>query len=258
MMSFKLGFSSMAIFRKALLVCLPLAIALFLSACSKMPLYADLEEKQANEIAGHLIDRGVKCEKIPGNEGLWTLHVSQEDFAYAMAVLEALGLPREKFQGLGDVFPKGTFSSPNEDHYRYVNLREQQISSAILSNFPAVMSVSVNINLPQVDALSDKATVSAATVMLTYRPDYDFELVISDLKEAVANAVEGLKKESVMIVANPSDLMMPEPKPTTDDNLMAKIEALPPLGLAGGALVGGGLLTGLIIRLISRKKVASA
>lgn len=240
---------------KKLLPLFVAAVALgILSGCAKMPLFANLEEKQANEIAGHLIERGINCDKVPGEEATWDLQVAKKDFAYAIGILEALGLPRQKFQDLADVFPKGTFSSPNEDHYRYVNLREQQIADAILNNFPAVMSVSVTVNLPQVDALSHKQTISAATVMLTYRPDYDFELVIADLKKAVANGVEGLKEENVMIVANPSNLIMPKPRPVPEHALLSKVEALPPMALAGGALVTGALISGIALSLINRKK----
>ncbi len=233
------------------------AVLLSLSACAKMPLYADLDEKEANQMAAALMEQGVECTKLPGAEGKWSLEVAQDDFAYAMAVLEAKELPRQKFQKLSEVFPKGTFSSPSEDHYRYVDVREQQLSEAILTNFSAVMSVQVKLSLPEPEPLSDEVVESKASVILKYRPDFDFEMIETDLKNVVSNSVDSLDPENVKVLAMPAEVVMPPKRLEPENPVMDKVESLPPLSLAGISAVVGALVA-VAIALIFRRKTPPA
>lgn len=228
----------------------------FLSGCAKMPLYADLDEKEANQIAAALMEKGVVCNKLPGKEGTWILEVSEEDFAYSMNILNALELPRQKFQKMSDIFPKGTFSSPSEDHFRFVDVREQQLSDAILSNFPAVMSVHVNLSLPVSDPLSDKVVPATASVILKHRPDFDFEMVESDLKNVVANSVVGLTAEDVEILGIPAEVIMPQMRPAPAGDVGARLASISPLVLAGVSSAAGAILVGLIAWLVRRRPAA--
>ncbi len=230
---------------------------LFLSGCAKMPLYADLDEKEANQIAAALMEKGVVCNKLPGKEGTWILEVSEEDFAYSMNILNALELPRQKFQRMSDIFPKGTFSSPSEDHFRFVDVREQQLSDAILSNFPAVMSVHVNLSLPLSDPLSDTTIPATASVILKYRPDFDFEMVESDLKSVVANSVVGLTAEDVEILGIPAEVIMPQLRPAPIGGVSAGLSSIPPLLLAGISSAAGAMLVGLTVWLVRRRAAAA-
>lgn len=229
----------------------------FLSGCAKMPLYADLDEKEANQIAAALMEKGVVCSKLPGKEGTWILEVSEEDFAYSMNILNALELPRQKFQRMSDIFPKGTFSSPSEDHFRFVDVREQQLSDAILSNFPAVMSVHVNLSLPLSDPLSDTTIPATASVILKHRPDFDFEMVESDLKSVVANSVVGLTTDDVKVLGIPAEFIMPQLRPAPIGGVSAGLSSIPPLLLAGISSAAGAMLVGLTVWLVRRRAAAA-
>lgn len=218
-----------------------------------MPLYADLDEDEANEIAAILMELGVDCLKQPGEEGKWNLQIAKEDFSYAIQILDAKELPREKFQTMSEVFPKGTFSSPNEDHYRMVDLKAQQLAEGILKNFPAVMTASVQLAIPLADPLDDEEPEAKASVMIKYRPDYDFEMEAKEgLRETIANSVNGLTSENVAISANTAEEQMPPPRPVPEGDLQSRIEAIPPLTLAGASAGIGAILAGIIVLILRR------
>src|SRR5262245_21712878 len=84
----------------ALLTC-----ALSLAACS-MELYANLDQKQANEIIATLFRHGIPAERIVSKNGRYTIQVDEQRFAEAVSILEPNGLPRQEFASLGDVFKK--------------------------------------------------------------------------------------------------------------------------------------------------------
>jgi len=239
-----------------LLLCGMSCLAL-LSGCAKMSLYANLDEKEANQIAAALMEKGIDCTKLPGDEGTWILEVAKEDFGYSMTVLNALELPRQKFQKMSDIFPKGTFSSPSEDHFRFVDVREQQLSNAILTNFPAVMSVQVNLSLPQSDPLSDDKEQAKASVVLRYRPDFDWETMETDLKNVVASSVEGLLADGVEVVGNPAEFLMPQPRPVPEGGVASQLSSISPMLLAGLSAAVGAALVGLFVWLARRKAAAA-
>lgn len=236
-----------------------IVVALFcLTGCEEMALFAGLGEKEANEIVAVLLENGVDCSKVPGAEGTWDLSVSKENFSYAMSILKALELPKQKFQSMSEVFPKGTFSTPNEDHYRYEDLRAQQISEAILMNFPAVMSVKVNLAIPLADPLSDKEPESKASVVLKYRPDFDFAMEEAKLKDAVASSLSGLSAEQVTVLAHPSEVVMPPPRLESDQGLRSRLDGVSPVLAAGVGLAAGAVLVALVGWIFQRRKSKTA
>ena len=95
---------------------LMIGLALLLAACGRAELYSKLTEGQANEMIAVLQSAGITASKADEGEKGWTLSTGQGDFARAVDVLHAQGLPREEFATLGTVFKKeGFVSSPTEE-----------------------------------------------------------------------------------------------------------------------------------------------
>ena len=123
---------------RGLLVLLPL---LLLTACKQQALYSQLSEQEANEIIALMYTAKLPAEKhlIQGQE--YSVTTTKEAFSSAMMLLQAYGLPREKFDSLGDVFRKeGFVSSPLEERARLNHALSQEISHTVSSIDGVVMA----------------------------------------------------------------------------------------------------------------------
>jgi type III secretion protein J len=129
--------------------------------------------------------------------------VGQGDFADAVSILRAQGLPEEQFQSLGDIFQKEGFtSSPLEERARLNYGLSQELSQTIAS-IDGVVRARVHLNLPQPDPLTQDAAPSSASVFVKYRPGFDLERQTGAIKTLVANSIEGLGYDRVSVVMVP-------------------------------------------------------
>ena len=97
-----------------------LLTSVLLAGCARNVLYTELTETQANEVEAALLSAHIDADKssVAKSKG-FSISVSHGDIPRAMAVLNAVGLPRQQLHTLGDVFPKeGFVSSPLEDDRR--------------------------------------------------------------------------------------------------------------------------------------------
>lgn len=180
-----------------------------LVSCGKIPLFSDLEEEEVNEIMSVLMDRSIPCVKVAGKEGKWGVEVAPEDFSQSMQVLQAIGLPKETFQKMGDIFQKtGLVSSPTEERIRFINALSQEISSTLMQ-IDGVVSARVHIALPDNNPLSEKTVPPSAAIFIKHRAGYDIESVTPDLKNLVSRSIEGLDFENVQLVITQADAMPP-------------------------------------------------
>lgn len=250
--SLVLGHWSLAVGRGSWAVrrALALLACAFLASCAKVPLYSTLTEPEANEIMAHLLEKRIPCTKTAGKENTWVLQVSPDDFPLAMQSLTAIGLPREKFQKMGEIFQKsGLISSPTEERIRFISALSQEISSTLMQ-IDGVLSARVHVALPDNDPLSDKTTPASAAVFIKYRPGYDIESATPDLKNLVTRSIEGLTFDNVELVMSQGAFVEPPPK------LQVKhwTDSLPPWAMPAGSAAGGALLTGLVFFFILRKR----
>ena len=81
---------------------LTLAFAALLTACGEQTLYAKLDERQANDMVSALRLSGVPAQKVAREDG-FEVTTGEADFARAVQILKAQGLPREDFDSLGKV-----------------------------------------------------------------------------------------------------------------------------------------------------------
>ena len=174
--------------------------AMILSGCDKeTTLHSGLEERQANLVMAALLDAGINCHKTPGEEGTWNVAVSESKFADAVNLLEAKGLPRRSYQGIGEVFKKtGMISSPSEERIRFMDALAQDLSRTI-AGIDGVVDARVHVVLPENDPFARNALPSSAAVAIRSRWDVDLTDVVPSVKGLVKNAIEGLAYEKIMV-----------------------------------------------------------
>lgn len=181
-----------------------LVIAPLLTGCGKVMLYAGLAEGEANEMLVVLDRHGIACEKIAQKEGLISLAVPAATAARAIALLQAEGLPREKFVRMSDIFKKdGLISSPTEERVRFLYGLQQEIAGT-LSHIDGVLAARVNIVLPEAPRGVAAQKPSAAAVFLKVQPDVTLEPMLPQIKLLVANSVEGLSYDKVTVALFPA------------------------------------------------------
>ena len=171
-----------------------------LAGCDKqVTLYSSLEETQANGVIAALAGDGIESEKTPGDEGTWNVMIRQSRFAAATSLCEQRGIPRRRFQGVGEVFKKtGMVSSPSEERIRFMDAIAQDLSQTI-SMIDGVVDARVHVVLPENDPFAKNALPSSAAVAIRERWDADLADVVPQVKSLVKNAIEGLAYEKITV-----------------------------------------------------------
>lgn len=222
---------------KFFLLLLPL---LFLAGCNKVELYSGLHESEANQMMALLLENGVDCEKLPGAEGTFILHVESDSFARSIEILKEHGFPRATYQGVGQVFEKsGLVSSPSEERIRFMHALSQDIAGTI-ALIDGVLNAQVHIVLPNNNPFVQDAHPSSAAVFISYRPDSNVPGSVSLIKNLVMNSVEGLSYDKISIALFPANLKtipLPQHKDSSKNNPIIFLI----IGLVVAALIGGGV-----------------
>lgn len=173
---------------------------LALTGCDKqVTLFAGLEEAQANGVIAALADGGLEAEKVSGDEGTWDVMIGQKSFARAANLCEQRGLPKRRYQGVGEVFKKtGMISSPTEERIRFMDAVAQDLSQTI-SMIDGVVNARVHVVLPANDPFAKNVLPSSAAVAIQERWDADLTESIPQIKSLVKNAIEGLAYEKITV-----------------------------------------------------------
>jgi type III secretion protein J len=214
---------------------LPLALAALLAACGEQTLYAKLDERQANDMVSALRLAGVSANKL-AREGGFEVVTAEADFARAVQILKAQGLPREDYDSLGKVFKReGFVSTPVEERARLMHALSQELSNT-LTSIDGVVQARVTLVVPERHPLSDKVQPSSASVMLKHRPGLDVEALLPKVRALVVNSIEGLPYESVSVVAFAAEPAAVAP-PVASERPQAAFALALTLGMAslGGA-----------------------
>lgn len=171
-----------------------------LAGCQKeATLNSSLEERQANLVMAALLDDGIGCRKVEGEEGTWNVVIDEKDFARAANLLERRGLPRRDFNGVSEAFKKtGMVSSPSEERIRFMDALAQDLSRTITS-IDGVVDARVHVVLPDNDPFAKKTLPSSAAVAVRARWDADLSDKIPSIKSLVKNAIEGLQYEKISV-----------------------------------------------------------
>ncbi len=195
--------------RRSARAALPLLALLLLAGC-ETELFTGLVESDANEILALLQTNGVSAAKVRQKDGRDTLTVEQTQFARAVALLREAGLPRKSFQSIGDVFQStGLVASPMQERARFIWALGQELSRTI-SDIDGVITARVQVVLPNNDLLNRDPTPSSASVFVRYDARSTVDRLVPQIKQLVANSVEGLSYDKVSVVLVPT---APAPAP---------------------------------------------
>jgi type III secretion protein J len=180
-------------------------LAVLMAGCGAEDLYTNVTESDANTMLGLLIARGISATKRPVKENLFAVAVPRDQFASAVDILKWYGIPKETFDGIGEMFPKtGLVSSPSEERIRFMHALAGNISE-MLSNIDGVITARVILVLPSNDPYTNKNNPASASVFLKIRPGFDTTTQIPQIKQLVMNSVEGLNYDKVAVTLVRSD-----------------------------------------------------
>jgi type III secretion protein J len=191
--------SSHSPFRVLRLALAALALS-FLAACgSSVTLYSSASEGEANELLSVLLDAGIHAEKVSSKAGV-AVSVDGAQVARALDILRSQGLPRERFDGMGQIFRKeGLVSSPLEERARYIYALSQELTNT-LSQMDGVLAARVHVVLPERGEIGEAATPSTAAVFIKHRIGYSFDALKPQIRQLVTHAIPGLTEDRVSIV----------------------------------------------------------
>ena len=230
-------------------------LSLFLAGC-KTELYSDLTEREANLMLAALLDAGIVAEKRGAAEGA-SIFVNEGQLSQAVALLEARGLPSDRYTSLGEVFQKeGIVSSPIEERARYIYALSQELSQT-LAEIEGVLSARIHVVLPETDMLGRGFNPSSASVSIKHRSDAPIEALTPNIKMLVANSIEGLVYDNVTVVNFPTTAKQDEMGTQTPLEEFAGILVHPGSrsrlqlmlgGLAAAAVLGLGFGVSTVLR----------
>lgn len=199
-------------------------VALLLAACgSRVELLKDVSEAEANEALAVLLQAGISAGKLPGKEGVVSLDVDQSQVARAITILNAEGLPHERYAKMGDVFRKeGLISSPLEERARYLWALSQELSATV-SQIDGVIKARVHVVLPERSSGGDPALPSSAAVFIKHKAGYNLDDAIPQVKRLVSNSIPGLSADKVTVVMLAASLKPAEPTSGITPSLLGAV-----------------------------------
>lgn len=181
-----------------------LFIMLLLSAC-KVEMYGQLSESDANLALAHLMGAGIVAEKRPANDNQFGLFVSESQFAQAVELLTAKGIPKKQFMDVNEIFQSdGLVSSPVKEWARY-NFAVSQELAATISSMQGVISADVHIAKDRSDNVFEKDIPPTASVMLQTDADQMRSNLIPEIKKLVSFAVADVSYDRVNVVVSEVD-----------------------------------------------------
>lgn len=213
-----------------------LVLVVLLAACgSKIDLYTGLSEQDANEVVLALMQVGVQGEKVASKQGV-TVRVPEDGLANAVAHLSRVGLPRNSFKRMGDVFKKDSVvSTPVEERSRYLYALSQELEST-LSQIDGVILARVHPVLPERLVPGEAAMPSSCSVLIKHRSDWNPSQYEDRIRRLILSSIPGLSRatpSAVSIVFVPSEPMQLQGPATGGASAFAHLSPLQWIALTG-------------------------
>ncbi len=216
--------STLRLLLSGLLVCAALA-----GCGGKVELLKDISEMEANDALAALLDADILAEKQPGKDGMVSLSVDKAQFSQAIRVLNAEGLPQERYAKMGDVFRKeGLISSPLEERARYLWALSQELQ-ATMAQIDGVIKARVHLVLPEKASGIDPAVPSSAAVFIKHKAGYNLDESMAQIKRLISNSIPGLTAEKVTVVMLPA---MPKSEASRSAAAVPDMPAEKPAGVS--------------------------
>lgn len=197
----KMNFNSLRLVIRLVSV---VVVSALLVGCNVV-LYSNLDESDVNEIIAVLARHDIDSSKNHGRGDRLSVEVAKADVAAAVDVLRQSGLPRKRFDNIGELFSKqGLISSPLEERARFVYAMQETLQET-LSQIDGVMVARVHIVLPENNPFGkDGDKVSSASVFIKHSPEFDLGSLRSEMKMVVGNGIQGLSYKDVTVTLVPA------------------------------------------------------
>lgn len=187
---------------KWLLLCL-----LFFASCSKMAIYHDLSEVEANEILVALQDRGIDAQKVKevkSQQVTWSIQVPNKDASAAQKILVENNLPRKRELGFSGICKeKGLIPTPDEEKCRKILALKGEIINS-LEKIPGVIEADVVLNIPEISEFASETQASkrptASAVLKVRKSTEGLEITEPKAQRFISNSVENLDPRDVSVV----------------------------------------------------------
>ncbi len=177
---------------------LVVTLCLFLAAC-QVELYGNLSQREANEMIAVLARAGIEASREEVGENLFRVLVDESRMADAVESLARAGLPAERYQSLGEIFPgDGLIVSPYEQRIRTMHALNQEIARTI-STINGVRSARVHIVLPELDLRGQPMNQPSASILIHHAPGLDSQALTTRVRMLVTNAVQGMDFRNVAV-----------------------------------------------------------
>lgn len=173
-------------------------LCVVLSAC-QVELYGGLSQREANEMVAVLARAEISASREETEPGVFRVMVTEGDLAHAVEALDRVGLPSERFQSLGEIFPgDGLIVSPYEQRLRTMHALNQEIARS-LTTITGVRNARVHVVLPDLDLRGQPINPPSAAILIHHAPGLDTEALSTRVRMLVANAVQGMNFRDVSV-----------------------------------------------------------
>lgn len=184
--------------RRKRITLLALSACLVLAGC-KEEIYSNLPENEVNEMTAILEATGVSSSRKRDKDGSYRLMVEGDQVAAAITVLKNEGLPKKRFQSIGEIFnSRGLVGSPFEKRALFIHALNEELSATITS-IDGVREARVHIMIPQEHRFKTETAKSSASVAIHYEPRFAAQANVSTIKQMVAHSVPNLSYEKVAV-----------------------------------------------------------
>ena len=220
------------------------AICILLSGC-KIPLYSGLSEKEANNMLGKLLEYNIQATKQADKDNQITLLVDEAQFGKAVDLLKSFGLPRPKFETMGEVFTgDGLVTSPVKEWARFNFALSQELSNMV-SSIPGVISAEVHVANPRKTTPFDEVPPPSASVLALVSRDAITAELVPQIKQLVAYGVENINYDRVGVVISPVDPpVQPDLDLTAFGGVAIRKGSVERASLLAGGIAAAGLVLG--------------
>lgn len=181
-----------------------LAAAVLLTALAgcKVEMHSNLDERAGNEMLAALLSNGISAEKVKGKEGV-SLHVAEAQFSEAVQLLNSLGLPRDTFASVEQIFDaEGIVASPTQEWAKLTYAKSQEISGSI-SSIPGIVKVSVNIAESRKDGPFGEKKPPSASVVVQVAEEQNSADLVPQIKQLVSYSIPDIKYDRVGVIVAP-------------------------------------------------------
>jgi len=195
-----------------------LAALFFVAACgAPLEVVHGLTEYEANQVLVVLNRQGIAATKAveEGRVVTYKIVVNDSEADRALALLVLNKLPKQRSQGLAEVYPAGgggLIPTKSEEKARFLMALQGEIERKLVL-VPGVLQAHVSIVQPDKDIIRDldKAPPpSTASVAIVYAPNKDGSAPVTDkqMKMLVSTSVEDLKPDNVEVLMRPNEAMV--------------------------------------------------